>query len=133
MSAEKRPLPRAPIDRLAAPIERFLHVEAAGGVVLLIATVAALVLANSPLAGSFLGFWNTKIGFSIGDFEAVHSLKHWINDGLMTIFFFTIGLEVKREIVTGELRNPRNAALPVAAAHPGPAPRASGTCERYCD
>ncbi len=116
MSAEKRPLPRVPIDRLAAPIERFLHVEAAGGVVLLMATIAALVLANSSLAGSFLGFWNTKIGFSLGGFEAVHSLKHWINDGLMTIFFFTIGLEVKREIVTGELRNPRNEALPVAAA-----------------
>jgi len=108
--------PRAPIDRLTAPIERFLHVEAAGGVVLLVATIAALVLANSPFSSAFLGFWKTKIGFSIGSFSAVHSLKHWINDGLMTIFFFTIGLEVKREIVMGELREARKAALPIAAA-----------------
>lgn len=109
-------LPKAPINRLVAPIERFLHVEAAGGVVLLIAALAALVLANSALAPAFLGFWKTKIGFSIGSFEVVHSLKHWINDGLMTIFFFTIGLEVKREIVDGELRSARSAALPIAAA-----------------
>ena len=110
------PLPEEPIDRLIGPLERFLHVEAAGGIVLLTCTVAALVLANSPLAEGFLGFWKTPIGFEIGSFQMTHSLKHWINDGLMAVFFFVIGLEVKRELVLGELKDPRRAALPVAAA-----------------
>jgi NhaA family Na+:H+ antiporter len=109
-------LPLEPIHKLTAPLERFMHVEAASGLVLLAATVVALILANSPLSGSFLGFWNTEVGFSIGSFDMHHSLKHWINDGLMAIFFFVIGLEVKRELVIGELRDPRRAALPVFAA-----------------
>jgi NhaA family Na+:H+ antiporter len=109
-------LPPAPVDRLAEPIARFLHVQSAGGAVLLVATVAALVLANSPWSGQFLGFWDTNIGLSVGAFEITHSLKHWINDGLMVIFFFVIGLEVKREIVLGELRDLRTASLPIAAA-----------------
>jgi NhaA family Na+:H+ antiporter len=109
-------LPRAPIDRLVGSLERFLHVEAAGGVVLLAATVASLFLANSAWADGFLGLWKTPIEFGWGDFRMSHSLKHWISDGLMAIFFFVIGLEVKRELVVGELRDPRRAALPVAAA-----------------
>ncbi len=109
-------LPQEPIRRLTAPLERFLHVEAASGIVLLVATLAALILANSPLSQSFLGFWKTEIGFRIGSIEMAHSLKHWINDGLMAIFFFIIGMEVKRELVVGELRDPRRAALPVFAA-----------------
>ena len=109
-------LPRAPIDRLAGPFTRFLHVEAASGIVLLLFTAAALALANSPFAEGFLGIWKTQVGFEIGDFQMSHSLKHWINDGLMAVFFFVIGLEVKREIVLGELRDIRRAALPIAAA-----------------
>ncbi len=109
-------LPRAPIDRLVGPFTRFLHVEAASGIVLLIFTAAALVLANSTLAEGFLGIWKTPFGIEIGDFQLSHSLKHWINDGLMAVFFFVIGLEVKREIVLGELRDIRRAALPIAAA-----------------
>jgi len=109
-------LPREPIHRLTAPLERFMHVEAASGIVLLAATLAALVLANSPWSQGFLGFWKTEVGFSLGSFEMYHSLKHWINDALMAIFFFVIGLEVKRELVIGELRDPRRAALPVFAA-----------------
>jgi NhaA family Na+:H+ antiporter len=109
-------LPDEPVGKITAPIARFLHVEAAGGVVLLAATVAALILANSPLSKSFLGFWKTEVGFSIGAFAMEHSLKHWINDGLMAIFFFVIGLEVKREIVLGELRNLKTASLPIFAA-----------------
>jgi NhaA family Na+:H+ antiporter len=93
-----------------------MHVEAASGVVLLAATIAALALANSPWSSSFLAFWNTEFGFTFGALEVSHSLKHWINDGLMGIFFFVIGLEVKRELVTGELRDPRSAALPIFAA-----------------
>lgn len=109
-------VPAQPIDRLVSPLVRFLHVEAASGVVLLVCTVVALALANSPLSDTFVGLWKTKVGFTWGGLEMEHSLKHWINDGLMAIFFFVVGLEVKREIVAGELRNPRQAALPVAAA-----------------
>jgi NhaA family Na+:H+ antiporter len=109
-------LPRAPIDRLAGPFERFLHIEAAGGVVLLAATIASLSLANSPWSDAFLDLWKTPVEFGFGSFQMNHSLKHWISDGLMAVFFFVIGLEVKRELVIGELRDPRRAALPVAAA-----------------
>ena len=105
-------LPEAPVDRLVEPVARFLHVEAASGIVLLGATVLALGLANSPLGPAFLALWKTPVAFSIGGFALDHSLKHWINDGLMAVFFFVIGLEVKREIVLGELRDPRRAALP---------------------
>lgn len=109
-------LPREPIDRIAGPLAHFLHIEAASGVVLLLFTLAALGLANSPWSGPFLAFWKMPVGFSLGGFEISHSLKHWINDGLMVIFFFVVGLEVKRELVLGELRSPRLASLPVAAA-----------------
>jgi NhaA family Na+:H+ antiporter len=109
-------LPAEPIDRVVEPVARFLHVEAASGVVLLLVTVAALVLANSPASQDVHSFWNTPVGFSLGAFEMRHSLKHWINDGLMVIFFFVVGLEVKRELVLGELRDLRAAALPIAAA-----------------
>jgi len=109
-------LPAEPIDRVVEPIHRFLHVESASGFVLLLAAAAALVLANSPVSEDFLSFWRTPIGFSIGAFEMRHSLKHWINDGLMVIFFFVVGLEVKRELVLGELRDLRAATLPIAAA-----------------
>lgn len=109
-------LPSKPIDRLIKPVIRFLHVEAASGVILLICSVAALAAANSPIADEYLGFWKTDFGVTAGTFELIHSLKHWINDGLMAIFFFVIGLEVKREIVLGELRELRRAALPLSAA-----------------
>jgi len=109
-------LPKEPVDRLLGPLQRFLHIEAASGVLLLITTSAALVAANSPWAGSFLGFWETKAGIRLGGLVLEHSLQHWINDALMTIFFFVIGLEVKREIVEGELSDLRAAALPLAAA-----------------
>jgi NhaA family Na+:H+ antiporter len=98
------------------PVVRFLHVQSASGAVLLAFTLAALVLANSALADRFLDFWKTPIGVSVGSFEFRHSLKHWINDGLMVIFFFVVGLEVKRELALGELRDLRLAALPIAAA-----------------
>jgi NhaA family Na+:H+ antiporter len=109
-------LPEEPIDRILGPFARFLHVEATGGVLLLACAALALALANSPASEAYLAFWKTPIGFRIGGFEMIHSLKHWINDGLMVIFFFVIGLEVKRELVLGELRDTRRAALPVVAA-----------------
>lgn len=113
------PLPHQRVTRLAEPVTRFLHVEATSGVVLLVATVTALGLANSPWAGPFLSFWETPVGLRLGGLEIVHSLRHAINDGLMTLFFFVVGLEIKREIVLGELRALRVAALPVAAAAGG--------------
>lgn len=113
---ESRDLPLEPIHRLTTPLRRFLHIEAASGVVLLLAAVTAFALANSPLADGFLGIWKTPLTIGLGDFQMSHSLKHWINDGLMTVFFFVIGLEVKRELAVGELRDVRRAALPVVAA-----------------
>jgi NhaA family Na+:H+ antiporter len=109
-------LPREPIHRVVNPIVRFMHVEAAAGIVLLACTAAALVLANSRFADGFLAIWKTEVGFRFGDFEMVHSLRHWISDSLMAVFFFVVGLEVKRELVLGELRDVRRATLPVAAA-----------------
>jgi NhaA family Na+:H+ antiporter len=112
----ERELPGEPIDRIAKPLERFLRVEAASGVVLLLCTLVALALANSAASEGYLGFWKTRVGFRIGSFEMDHYLQHWINDGLMAVFFFVIGLEVKYELVLGELRELRKAALPIAAA-----------------
>jgi NhaA family Na+:H+ antiporter len=111
-----RTSPQTPIDRLIEPIERFMHVEAAGGIVLLVCTVVALAIANSPFADAYHHFWETEIGITVGGLRLSHSLEHWINDGLMALFFFVVGLEVKRELVLGELRDPRRAALPLVAA-----------------
>ncbi|MHB8899020.1 MAG: Na+/H+ antiporter NhaA, partial [Thermoguttaceae bacterium] len=114
-----QPLPRfpeQPIRRYLGPLTRFLHVESAGGIVLLSCTIVSLALANSPVGDDFIRLWKTPLGFSFGSWQFIHPLYHWINDGLMAIFFFVIGLEVKRELVLGELRDPRRAALPIAAA-----------------
>src|SRR5262245_36473511 len=91
-------LPAEPIDQLTAPIERFLHVEAAGGIVLLLCTVAALVIANSPFGDVYHDWWHVPVGVEFGSFELKMSVEHWVNDGLMTVFFFVVGLEVKREL-----------------------------------
>jgi NhaA family Na+:H+ antiporter len=109
-------LPKEFVDRLTKPFARFLGIEAAAGVVLLLFTVAALILSNSPWAHPFLNVWETRVGLQIGSFEFARSLRDWINDGLMTLFFFLVALELKRELVLGELNNPRMAALSIAAA-----------------
>jgi NhaA family Na+:H+ antiporter len=109
-------LPREPIDTLVDPLRQFLHIEAASGIVLLMATAVALTLANLPTAEWYLGLWKTRLTIGLGGFRMDYSLQHWINDGLMAIFFFVIGLEVKRELVMGELRDLRQAVLPIAAA-----------------
>ncbi len=105
-----------PVGRLVAPLARFFRIEAAGGLVLLACAAAALTLANSPLAGTLEAFWAQHAGLTLGRFTLEKSLLHWINDGLMTLFFFVVGLEIKRELVSGELRDPRKAVLPVVAA-----------------
>jgi len=113
-------LPSRPVERWLTPIRRFLHVESASGVVLLACTAAALILANSPLAGWFASIWKTKVELNLGEFRLAGDLGHLvINDGLMAIFFFVIGLEIKREIVAGELQEFRKALLPVFAAAGG--------------
>ncbi len=110
------PMPEQPIDRILRPLARFLHIEATSGIVLVLCTAIALIAANSPFAESYLAFWDTKITIGFGDFEFHHSLHHVVNDGLMAIFFFVIGLEVKREIVHGSLSDLKQASLPIAAA-----------------
>ena len=109
----------APVRRaavaIASPIQRILAVEAASGIVLLIATVAALTWANLA-PGSYHAIWETPLGARIGSYGVEQSLHFWINDGLMTVFFFVVGLEIRREIFEGELASFRKAALPLAAA-----------------
>ena len=93
----------------------FVHIEVLSGVVLALATVVALVWANVATA-AYEDFWHTSLRIGIGDFAIDESLLHWVNDGLMTLFFFVVGLEIKRELVVGDLRDRQAAALPVAAA-----------------
>lgn len=109
-------MPKEFVDRLTNPFVRFLHIESAGGVILLFFTIAALVLSNSPWADSFEHAWGTQVGLQVGSLEFARSLREWINDGLMTLFFFLVALELKRELILGELNKPRMAALSIAAA-----------------
>jgi NhaA family Na+:H+ antiporter len=109
-------LPEATIDRLTRPLARFVHVQAASGVVLFIASVVAIVLANTAWGEAVYHFWETPFEVVLGSFVFHSTVLHLINDGLMAIFFFVIGLEVKREIVSGELRDIRKAVLPIFAA-----------------
>lgn len=109
-------LPKELLDRLTKPFGQFLAIEAASGAVLLTFTVTALVLSNSSWAHPFLNVWETPVGFQVGTWEFARALRDWINDGLMTLFFFLVSLELKRELVLGELRNPRMAALSISAA-----------------
>ncbi|MDZ4655824.1 MAG: Na+/H+ antiporter NhaA [Coriobacteriia bacterium] len=94
----------------------FLHLEVSGSLVLLVATIAALVLANSAWHEVFIEFWHTELGIFFGTFEFQQSALHWIDDGLMALFFFVVGLEIKREILVGELSTLRKASLPILAA-----------------
>lgn len=113
-------LPGRPIDRFIVPVRSFLHIEALSGGFLVVCTAIALIIANSPWAGDFAGFWKTKVAFAIGPYSLKGDLVHLIiNDILMTVFFFVVGLEIKREIVSGELNDLRKALLPVFGAMGG--------------
>lgn len=101
---------------LSAPVERFLAVQAASGIVLLVAAAAALVWANSPAAPLYEALWATPLGLNFGAWSFERDLHWWVNDGLMTLFFFVVGLEIRRETHAGELSDLRRAALPLAAA-----------------
>lgn len=106
-----------PIEKVTRPIQKFMQQQKSGGIVLGISVIVALILANSPWSENYFHFFENKIGFQYnGDSFLNYSIHHWINDGLMAIFFFVLGLELKREIVGGELSNPRKALLPIGAA-----------------
>ncbi len=106
-----------PIDKVTKPIQKFIQNEKAGGIVLGLSVIVALIFANSPFSSEYHHFWEHQFGFLFdGKTYLNFSLHHWINDGLMAIFFFVVGLELKREIVAGELSQPRKAMLPIIAA-----------------
>lgn len=107
---------KLPVRRLLTPMRRFLEIESASGALLFACTVVALTLANSPWANPFLDFWHTPISVGLGRFTFSRPLEFWVNDGLMTIFFFVVGLEIKREFVGGELSEWRKASLPIVGA-----------------
>ena len=90
------PLRPAPIHRLTAPIRRFLDIQAASGFVLVVCAAVAMALANSPLADAVARFWHTPVTVGVGAWVLDKPLEWWVNDGLMTIFFFVVGLEIKR-------------------------------------
>ena len=107
---------RSPVERILRPFQEFTRLEASGGILLFLCTVVALVWANSPWSEGYFNLWQTKLRVGIGSFILDKPLILWINDGLMALFFFLVGLEIKREILVGELANPRAAALPIFAA-----------------
>lgn len=103
-------------DSVFRTFERFFKTEVAGGIVLLVSTILALGWANSPWSHSYHALWHTPIALTIGDLTVSHTLAHWINDGLMAIFFLSVGLEIKHELVVGRLSSVRRAALPIFGA-----------------
>jgi NhaA family Na+:H+ antiporter len=109
-------LKRSRLQPLLSPIQAFLAAESAGGIVLLLAAVAALAWANSPWGDGYAHFWHMKLSVAFGGRAFAMSLEHWVNDALMVLFFLLVGLEIKRELLIGELASPRRAALPIAAA-----------------
>jgi NhaA family Na+:H+ antiporter len=126
MEEETEPLHRTWIHndgplqrRFVRPAIGFMETEAAGAVMLLAATLAALIWANSAWGDSYFEFWETHITIEIGAFHFDESLKHFVNDGLMAVFFFVVGLEIKRELVLGELNTVKKATLPALAAFGG--------------
>jgi len=103
-------------DRILTPFEEFIHRQTTSGLLLMCMAVLALVLANGPLASAYEDVLHMLVSFNFGNWTLEMSLHHWINDALMALFFFVVGLELKRELLVGELANPRNAVMPIAAA-----------------
>ncbi|MEO8217726.1 MAG: Na+/H+ antiporter NhaA [Acidobacteriota bacterium] len=108
--------PQLPIVKLVLPFQKFAARETSGGILLLSCTIAALVWANSPWADSYAALWHTQFSVGLSSFGLSKDLHFWVNDALMAIFFFVVGLEIKRELLVGELASPRQAALPIVAA-----------------
>ncbi|MDA7818438.1 Na+/H+ antiporter NhaA [Sulfurimonas sp.] len=103
-------------NKISTPFEHFIHAQTTTGLLLILMATIAIVFANSPLADAYMNFFHTNIDFNVGEWKLSHSIHHWINDGLMAIFFFMVGLEIKREILVGELSNIKVAILPILAA-----------------
>ena len=119
MTSSDFPLQRTsklPIEVLISPFVNFAKIEAASGILLVVSTIAALVWANSPWAESYRAFWDTPVSMGFGHLALTETRVEWINDGLMPIFFFLVGLEIKREVLIGELSSVRQAAFPLIAA-----------------
>lgn len=106
----------APVPRLLQPFAEFFRTEAASGILLIACAIVALAWANSPFAAAYTALWQTTVTLGAGPFVLAEPLIFWVNDALMAVFFLVVGLEIKREILTGELASPRKAALPLAAA-----------------
>ena len=104
------------LDKMLKPLLEFLRLEAAGGLTLMAAAVLALVVANSPLAASYAALLDLPLEIRIGTFGIAKPLLLWVNDGLMAVFFFLVGMELKREVVEGHLSSLRRASLPAFAA-----------------
>jgi NhaA family Na+:H+ antiporter len=109
-------LPTERIHRAVQPVARFLGVQSASGGILLISAILALLIANSRFGSNLTAFWETAVSISWGSHSLTNSLLHWINEGLMVIFFFVVGLELKREFVLGQLNSLRAVVLPIGAA-----------------
>jgi len=103
-------------DKVLTPFEEFIHRQTTSGLLLMTTAIIALLLANGPAAYFYHQLQHLEIGIRIGSWSLENNLHHWVNDGLMALFFFVVGLELKREILVGELANPRQAALPIVAA-----------------
>jgi Na+:H+ antiporter, NhaA family len=102
--------------RLLSPLRDFLKTESSGAILLAGSAIFALIWANSPWSGSYESLWSSHIAITVAGHSLDLSLRHWVNDGLMTIFFFVVGLEIKREVTSGHLSNRRAALLPGIAA-----------------
>jgi len=105
--------------RLSRLFREFMENEQASGILLIACTAISIIMANSVFGRDYLDFWHMKVGFETGGLDLKHSLEHWINDGLMAVFFLLIGLEIERELYVGELSDFRNASLPLFAAAGG--------------
>lgn len=117
MSEAIRHSPEAtPLRRLVRPFQAFAQAEASGGVLLLLAAAVALIWANSPWGASYTALWHTSLSFQLGVWHLSKPLEAWINEGLMALFFFVVVLEIKREVLGGELASVKRAALPIAGA-----------------
>lgn len=103
-------------NRIATPFEHFIHAQTTTGMILMLMTVVALLLANTTLVEGYMDFFHTRVNLTVGSWQLSNTIHHWVNDGLMTIFFFLIGLEIKREVLVGELSNIKVAILPILAA-----------------
>ena len=110
------PVPVAPVIRILRPFQAFAENKMAGGVLLLVCTATALLWANSPWASYYATLWHTNLSIGLAGRTLSYDLHFWVNDLLMAVFFFVVGLEIKREVLVGELASVRKAALPIAGA-----------------